>query len=131
MQHKYQIPPQSRIFNYAVREIHLLSQLYQGLISEREKQEIIEEYTILKDRNMRAKNSFLLYAIFMIGTRRTMWSRLTANRSVQLGLCLFGVTLWTKTYLDLGSFEVMSIMRHNSTYENLLQTYEKDYKIVY
>jgi hypothetical protein len=127
----FRVSPTSKIYNYHTREIHLLSQYYQNLIGEREKQEIIAEYGELKGRYHRVKFMVLGYTMFYFGSRRMAWARLTTKFSTTIAFYLAGATMWAKTSIDLGAFEVRSVMGHSKAYENMLETYEKDYNIVY
>jgi hypothetical protein len=127
----FKVSPNSKIYNYNPLEIHLLSQFYQNLIGEGEKQQIIKEYATLKAENKRMKTIVLLFSAYVVATHRTKWSRLTANNQLRFNFYLIGGMLWAKSYIDLGAFQVNSIIEHNKTYENMLSTYENDYKIAY
>lgn len=73
----------------------------------------------------------LLYTIYFVGTRRMKWSRLTANRYVQLSGFAFGANLGAITYSDMGAFWDKSICEHEKSFVRVLRAYEDDYKIVY
>jgi hypothetical protein len=59
------------------------------------------------------------------------WAKLTRSPTFPLSFYVIGGMTWMKTSIDIGAFEVKSIMQHSKTYERLLKTYENDYKIVY
>ena len=73
----------------------------------------------------------LCYTAYVVATHRMKWSKLTVINPIRLGFYIFGGMLWAKSYINLGGFQVNSILEHNKTYENMLKTYENDYKIVY
>lgn len=123
--------PQSRIYNYHNREVLLLGQFYQSLVGEKEKQEIIGEYSRLKSREFEGKALLLAYTVYLAATHRASWSRLTANNFVRINLLAFFGVSWGASTAGLSAFQSRSILEHSKAYESIIETYEKDYKIVY